>query len=456
VRDFGAARRVLRVELRRGVAPLLAVGLFAAGLYQLGSQPGAWAGRWGALAELLSARFALFGALVVAAAAWQGGRERRHRLDELIASTPRPLWHRVVVLWVAISLGALAGFAALWAVGAGLVAPVATYPGRGWVWLVAVTALGLCTAVAIGVATARLVPSRLTAPLAALVAAVVLYSAVGDPDDPTGTLWLTPASPVIGGHHFVDLDVRLWQMVWLLGLLLSALVLTSTRRRLLVALPLVVAVAGFFALVTGGGGERLHKDPAATTLVCTEPPHEVCLTRVDSYLLDDVAGPARALLARWEGIPGAPGRISNDPLFWAAFDEEGQGFDFDATIFFGYISQDVFGRATDVDLVGATRGYLGSLSWRCETELVDPDLQHALFDLNNVVLWWSMKPLLRYGAVDEGRVAGAAPLFPPYEDRLEALLAMPEQEQKDVIGRFLAAVRTCDGRALAHLSDQLA
>jgi hypothetical protein len=444
------------------VAPLLAVGLFAAGLYQLGSQPGAWAGRWGALAELLSARFALFGALAVAAAAWQGGRERRHRLDELTASTPRPPWHRVVVLQVAISLGALAGFATLWGVGAGLVAPVATYPGRGWAWLVAVTAVGLCTAVAVGIAAARLVPSRLTAPLVALVAAVVLYSAVGDRDDPTGTLWLTPASPVIWGHHFVDLNVRLWQMVWLLGLLLSALVLTSTRRRALVALPLVVAVAGFFALVTGGGGERLHKDPAATAMVCSEPPHEVCLTRVDSYLLDDVAGPARALLARWEGIPGAPGRISSLPVW--AFDEG--GFDFDAsTIFFGYISQDVFGRATDTDLVGATRGYLDSLSWRCETDLVDPDLHHALFDLNNVVLWWSMEPLLRDGVVDEARVAGAAPLF-PYEDRLAprlatpdrlaALLAMPEQEQRELIGRFLTAAGTCDGRALAHLSDQLA
>ncbi|MGH8774108.1 MAG: hypothetical protein ACRDWI_02700 [Jiangellaceae bacterium] len=127
--------RVLRTELLRGVAAVAAAAFAISGAAMLYNETEDWAGRWAPLAEYLrGVMLMVLVPMVVAAGAWQAGRERRRRVEELLGSTARSLWRRVVVPWAAVTLGTWLGLFLVWLSGAVLVAPVATYPGRWW-WL---------------------------------------------------------------------------------------------------------------------------------------------------------------------------------------------------------------------------------------------------------------------------------------------------------------------------------
>lgn len=435
------SRRVLGIEFLRGVAPIAAASLLVTGLYMLFSQPSDWAGRWNSLAELLSARFAALGPLAAAAGAWQAGRERRRRIGELIRSTARPAWQQLVVVWSATTLGTAIGFCSAYAVGAAMVAPTASYFGHGWGWLLVVTLMGLGAATAIGIAAGRIFSSRVIPPIVAVVLLVVL-SGLTAADG--GGLWLTPAHPSVDGYHFVEASVRAWQLVWLSGVVLTALVLAGARRRVLALLPLAIAVAGFSLLAGGPGIARLRQDKAATERVCTNPPYEVCLPRVDSYLLDDITRPARASLARWRGVPGGPVRISN----------QAQDYLEDDTLVLGYVQQDVLGRPTNTDyLVDGTAEFIASLAHRCDEEGKGPDDIRLRLGLEEIALRWSLEPLRRSGLVDESRLGGKH--FGSHSDRFNRLLALPEPSQKAWMARYLDSARNCDAAGLADLWKEL-
>lgn len=126
--------RALRIGLLRGAAPAAAGGVLLGGLLSLYSLAGGWAGwpgRWMPFAA--SVRMSLFvvGALTVACAAWQGGRERRRRIEEQLATAARPGWQPVLVSWAAVTLGALVALLVVVIAGVAAVAPVATYSGGG-------------------------------------------------------------------------------------------------------------------------------------------------------------------------------------------------------------------------------------------------------------------------------------------------------------------------------------
>ncbi|MEU7172005.1 MULTISPECIES: hypothetical protein [Micromonospora] len=88
----------------------------------LAVHPDDWAGRWAGLANYLRVSMLILCALMIAAGAWQSGRERRRDIDELIASTPRPGWQPLVMAWLAVTVAGVAGLLVAFAGAAVLIA----------------------------------------------------------------------------------------------------------------------------------------------------------------------------------------------------------------------------------------------------------------------------------------------------------------------------------------------
>jgi hypothetical protein len=301
-------RRVLRTELLRGTAPYAALAFAACGAALLYNETEEWAGRWASLAQYIRVTLIVLVPLAVAAGAWQAGRERRRRIDELLGSTARPRWRRIVLAWAAVTIGVSAGVFAVWLSGAVLVAPVATYFGRDWWWTLAIAFLGLASGSAIGVAVGRVIPGRVVAPIAGVFTYVVLgYTSY---DNNRGATWLTPSMGYAGdGGLYLPISFHALQALWLAALTGTVLVLVSAQQKLWALVPAVMALAAAIPIASGSGYDRWISDPNARELICTEEGPEVCTTRVNSFLLDDLAQPVQEALGRWQGVPGGFSRV---------------------------------------------------------------------------------------------------------------------------------------------------
>lgn len=155
-------------EVRRGSAPVLALATAATGVVNLLLHPDAWVGRWGGPADHLRSDLVLLVPLVAAVACWQGGREHRRGVQELLAGTPRPGWQPLVAAWAALVLAATLGLAVIWAFGVVFVVP---HAGLGWAWIAVVAVVPLAVAAALGLAVGWSIPVRLIG----LPFAVLLY-----------------------------------------------------------------------------------------------------------------------------------------------------------------------------------------------------------------------------------------------------------------------------------------
>lgn len=335
-------RRALWVELRRGTAPVAALAMFGAGVWMLAVHPDDWAGRWVGLADYLRVSLLVLCPLMVSAGAWQAGRERRRDIGELIAATPRPGWHSLVAAWLAVTLAGIAGLVVAFGGAAVLVARVATYAGGDWWQRASVGVLALAAASAGGVLVGRWVRLRVVAPIAGLATYVGLGIL---------TYWnapparLSPADPPGSAYSLVPEWVTGLQVTWLVAL--TVLLLAVAVRRWRVALLAgAVAIAAAVPINTAPSWYRAPADPAAVELVCTSSGPEVCLTRVNAFLLDEVAAVAQPILARLDGIPGAPRRAVDQAVrppgdsvaedadtVWLALD-------FQATVFGGLVNID--------------------------------------------------------------------------------------------------------------------
>jgi hypothetical protein len=108
---------------------------------------------------------------VVGAAAWMGSRDARRHTSELMSITARPRWARLLPTWAATTCWALVGYLACLAVLYGMTAHQASWGGPLW-WQ---TAVGPQPAAFSALGSRRaLLPSRFTAPLAAIAAFFVL------------------------------------------------------------------------------------------------------------------------------------------------------------------------------------------------------------------------------------------------------------------------------------------
>ncbi|ROT31431.1 ABC transporter permease [Micromonospora sp. HM5-17] len=432
----------LRVELRRGTAATTFPVMVGAGVWVLAVHPEDWGGRWSALASYLRMSMLVLCALMVAAGAWQAGRERRRRMDELLGSTPRPAWQPLVVAWLAVSLAGTAGLLLAFGGAAVLVARVATFADSGWWWTVAVGVLGLWAATALGVLVGRTVPLRVAAPVAGLVTYVGL--AIPGYLRGSGWNWLSPMHDNLLAGRRLPEHLHLLQAGWFVALT-GVLLALAARRRLAALLCAALAVAVALPIGTGPGPDRLRADPGAVEPVCTRTGPEVCVARINGFLLDDVAALVQPVLHRLAGVPGAPTRAADDLTQPdGATDPVADG-----TIWLNLQNQ---ATATGEGVANSDwlRAAFHSLVFPlCLYRRGEPDQRV------DQVTWVAGEWLLTEWppTASEGR-----PLLAQQrtqETLLERLRALPEAEQRDWFGRFLAAAHRCDEQRLIGLGEEL-
>lgn len=425
-------RSVLRTEVLRSAAPVAAVTTLVLGalmMYSEASGFGGWPGRWMPFAASIRNSFLVLAPVVVAIGAWQAGRERRRRIREQLAATARPGWQPLVTTWAAVTLGATAGLLVIIAAGAALVAPVATYAGGGWWWVLAVAVPALAAMSALGVALGRAVPFRLTAPVAAIVTYSLMVYAHDDAGRLYGAEWLAPILARFGGGDTrFDWQLSFQQGLWFVGLAATVLVLGGARRKWVALMPAAVAAAGAVPLLGGSPYPTVQLNPAARERVCTDDEPEVCVTRRDAFLLDDVTGPAREFLARFDGVPGAPTRAVST---WA------DGGSYETAVILNLDQQEITltGKLKASDRVPVAR-------WRPEFGCEREDVWRRHHVTLDVAEQWAH--------------GGPQPwVAPDAAEAVEALHAMPEPGQKEWVGELIEAARSCDTAALDELREQL-
>ncbi|NYT95252.1 hypothetical protein [Salinispora sp. H7-4] len=419
-------RRALWVELRRGTAPVAALAMFGAGVWVLVVHPDDWGGRWVGLADYLRVTLLVLCPLMVSAGAWQAGRERRRDIGELIAATPRPGWHALVAAWLAVTLAGIVGLVLAFGGAAVLVARVATYDGGDWWQRASVGVLALAAATAGGVLVGRRVRLRVAAPIAGLATYVGLTIL---------TYWnapparLSPADTVGSVYSLMPGWVTGLQATWLVAL--TALLLAVAVRRWRVALLAgAVAIAAAVPINTAPSWYRAPADPAAVELVCTSSGPEVCLTRVNAFLLDEVAAVAQPILARLDGIPGAPRRAVDE-----AVRPPGDSVPEDAdTVWLDLYSQaTAFGDLANVDYLRWAFGQRAG--GECAKPLHGEEFDQRIYQADDIATDWLLD-------------------VPPVGRASAGLRELPPSAQRDWFADYLDAAGRCDLPALVRLAEQ--
>lgn len=302
-------RGVVGIETRRTRALVVLVvvaGLGAAYLLRRAPFLGVevWPATWSAGVTWLDRTSVLLGPLAAAVAAWVGGRERRHRVGELLAATARPVWHRTTLACAVLAAAVALGFAAQAALALAGPATSAAYGGGAWPLAVGVVLLGVVTCVVLGFIAGRLVPGRLVAPAVALV---LLLGSLELRPWPVGTLRVADGWQLRPG-------ALLGLGVVLVATCVAALVLSGAaggRRGVVALVPAAVAVLAVAGVVASGRYDV--PDPAARAPVCTTSgTPRVCVQRVHASSLPEVAAVVRertasvAALATWQTAREVP------------------------------------------------------------------------------------------------------------------------------------------------------
>lgn len=316
--------RVFGIELRRSAALGSALVLALVGTLLLVLDAGAgFATGWMQLAMTQRLYLALLWPLALAAGAWQGRREHRTRVGELFASTPRPVAQRALPTIGAMAVAVTGGYLLMGLAGGLWIARTAEYlPARVFV-VTAVGVLALIAAVWLGLAVGRLLPWLGVAPALA-VAGLGLLLTIPAATRPRGWLALV-FSPIYemnmpGSYADVPARVSGAQAVWLAALAGAAVVLLASsgwRARTAALLP--VAVGAALAIAVMPHQNRIVTDavdPVAKELVCADGTPRVCVGRVHSGILDDLAGPARDGLKLLARLPGAPTEVHENTTTW--------------------------------------------------------------------------------------------------------------------------------------------
>ncbi|MER5872339.1 hypothetical protein [Streptomyces sp. NPDC002044] len=304
--------RILRIELRRSVAPWAGAAVLAAALAFLHLIPGPWwngtapwTAQWTSMA--LWTRFPLMflWPLAVGLGALQGLRDHRSKMSELLTGTPRPARHRAAVLAGTTAFTLVSAFGLLVLLGAvRVLVSGASYAHLGWLPVSLVGALALAAGAALGMGVARALPSILTPPVLA-VGAFLFTTLVRQTTDaavptsaaPNRLSLLSPAVPEVRETLLtLSAPVHLGQTVWLLGMAATGLALlaaTTPRVRLLALTPLVAGGAVALLLLPAGPRATHVVDRAAAAPVCDGP---VCVTTAQRARLDALAGPGKEAL----------------------------------------------------------------------------------------------------------------------------------------------------------------
>jgi hypothetical protein len=306
--------RIPGVELRRSAA----VWAAAVSLLLVFAWPRVVEGMSGAVGEQRSI-LANVVPLALGVGAWQARRDRRSRMPELLATTARPQWQRLLHTAAALGLGVVTGslvvFAglAVYAVAVGAYVPVVVVASA------VVTALCLAAAMWLGLAVGRVVPWVLVPPLlvvggsVAMVVLSIVTDTEGYPEGPPpGTVLLDPATST-GFDAFETLTARaqVAQASWVVALAAACLLLCVARHlRLAAFLPLGLGLAVAMALLPRSLHDAITLDRGALALVCTPDGRPVCARRMHPRVLDDLREPGRQALALLSAkLPQAPSRV---------------------------------------------------------------------------------------------------------------------------------------------------
>jgi hypothetical protein len=335
-----ATLRLLRLELRHNamawMAPVV-IALFWLTTYRKTvAAPPMWNLR---AADLQMGSVIDFVAPLAGAAAWMGSREHRRRVTDVVTITPRARWARLLATWAATTIWAMVTYVGCVTVLYGITARQASWGGPLW-WPAAVAAASLPAFTALGFAAGVLLPSRFTAPVAAIAAFFVLVLST---ELITGSHSYWQVTPIVTGpwnvgsnagvatfyHYLPDLPIA--QVMFLAGLtiaLLGALALpagSGGRSLRVAAAGLTTAgllAAGSATWLAGTGSMDSHgmidipalhdaanDQPIQFTPVCSHTAIPVCLNPAYASYLSATAAALEPVLNEMAGLPGAPVRI---------------------------------------------------------------------------------------------------------------------------------------------------
>lgn len=338
-----SAGRLLRLELRRStmmwMVPLALVAFW------LDTYRGSMAlpALWGSRTLILRQGMAVddFAPFVVGAAAWVGGRDRRRGVGEQVDITPLPRWAARTASWAATAGWTLGTYLACVGFLYGMTAWQGAAGSPLW-WPVVVGAVALAAFSALGFALGTLVPSRFTAPLAAIVTALVLretlrsggrYVLLSPMASPAYSLASPRADTGIFYPYLPDLSIT--QLLFLGGLAVAALGLLGVQavcgghglRRVAAAVVAVglassgtaIALVGTVRVEANGVVVPALHDAAddrliAYTPVCGGSAVPVCLNPVYRAYLPTLTAALDPLLREVAGLPGAPVRFDQVSL----------------------------------------------------------------------------------------------------------------------------------------------
>jgi uncharacterized integral membrane protein len=317
--------RILRIELRRTIAPWAALVSLVVALGFLYSFSGpwtkemlAWNEQWTLAAYWTRFLLVFLWPIAIGAGVIGGMRDSRSGMVELLTTMSRPGLHRAAKLAVALG-GLLAlSYLVVFAVGAVQAMLNGGFFSFAWLPIVLVGVLSLIAGAWIGLGVGRLLPHPLTAPALAVpvFAAVLVFPSVPAPEImfegpvPLRVGLLSPAFHVIDDPFLITAGrVDLGQSIWLAGLAIAGLMLLaagSRRAKALAAVPLVVALAVALPVLPATSAESKSVDPVAIEQVCDGP---VCVTRMNEAQLARIAGPAKEALQLLGTLPGAPVKV---------------------------------------------------------------------------------------------------------------------------------------------------
>jgi hypothetical protein len=316
--------RALGIELRRsaalwtGVLTLgVALGLFYGFSGPWGKGAEAWTEEWTNLARWLRYHLMLLWPVALAAGAWQGRREHRSKMDELLTTVPRPPLLRVLPPVLAMCIGLAGAYLVLFLIGAVQVAGNATFNDYGWVPILLVGFLALLAAAVLGMGIGRVLPFVLTAPVLGVAGlGAMIVTTLGSPGtssnlDGVVSQQVALLGPALMGVRdtfgTIATQVSVLQIVWFVALGLTGLGLVAfagRQARLFALVPVVVGAAIVLPLLPSDATEVVVRDTEAVALVCAPGTPRVCVSRLHEDQLDGLVGPARQVLADLARLPG--------------------------------------------------------------------------------------------------------------------------------------------------------
>jgi hypothetical protein len=316
--------RALLIELRRSAALWtsvltlgVALGLFYGFSGPWGKGAEAWTEEWTNLARWLRYHLLFLWPVALAAGSWQGRREHRSKMDELLTTVPRPPLLRVLPPVLAMCIGLAGAYLVLFLIGAIQVVGNASFNNYGWVPILVVGFLALMAAALLGMGIGRVLPFVLTAPVLGVAGlAAMIITTMGAPGNGSSLDGIVSQQVALLGPALLGVrdafgtiatQVSVLQIVWFVALGLTGLGLVAfvgRRVRLFALIPVVVGAAIVVPLFPSDPAGVVVRDTEAVALVCATGTPRVCVSRLHEDQLDGLVGPARQVLAELARLPG--------------------------------------------------------------------------------------------------------------------------------------------------------